>query len=117
HAQHVPNRGLESNLDEKVNRNRMHVAPQHDSYDLSVDPYRNGPSAIDKAVHIFFFTEIIRGIPLVESKVFLPLNALRNVDCIGEFLPSAIYYHVSIREGSFIASLPWRTCTTPLSQR
>ena len=27
----------------------------------SVDPYANGPSAIDKAVHLFFFTEIIRG--------------------------------------------------------
>ena len=26
------------------------------------DPYRGGPSAIDKAVHLFFFTEIIRGL-------------------------------------------------------
>jgi len=26
------------------------------------DPYKGGPSAIDKAVHIFFFTEIIRGL-------------------------------------------------------
>ncbi|KIK29238.1 hypothetical protein PISMIDRAFT_89600 [Pisolithus microcarpus 441] len=26
-----------------------------------IDPYKNGPSAIDKAVHLFFFTEIIRG--------------------------------------------------------
>ena len=25
------------------------------------DPYKNGPSAIEKAVHMFFFTEIIRG--------------------------------------------------------
>ena len=25
------------------------------------DPYKDGPSAIDKAVHLFFFTEIIRG--------------------------------------------------------
>ena len=25
------------------------------------DPYKGGPSAIDKAVHLFFFTEIIRG--------------------------------------------------------
>jgi len=25
------------------------------------DPYKGGPSAIDKAVHIFFFTEIMRG--------------------------------------------------------
>lgn len=26
-----------------------------------VDPYKGGQSAIDKAVHLFFFTEIIRG--------------------------------------------------------
>ena len=25
------------------------------------DPYKDGPSAIEKAVHLFFFTEIIRG--------------------------------------------------------
>jgi NADH dehydrogenase (ubiquinone) Fe-S protein 8 len=28
----------------------------------SEDPYKGGPSAIDKAVHLFFFTEIIRGL-------------------------------------------------------
>jgi len=28
----------------------------------NVNPYKGGPSAIDKAVHIFFFTEILRGI-------------------------------------------------------
>jgi NADH dehydrogenase (ubiquinone) Fe-S protein 8 len=27
----------------------------------SVNPYKGGPSAIDKAVHLFFFTEILRG--------------------------------------------------------
>lgn len=26
------------------------------------DPYKGGQSAIDKAVHLFFFTEIIRGL-------------------------------------------------------
>lgn len=26
-----------------------------------IDPYHGGQSAIDKAVHLFFFTEIIRG--------------------------------------------------------
>lgn len=26
-----------------------------------INPYKNGPGAVDKAVHIFFFTEIIRG--------------------------------------------------------
>lgn len=28
----------------------------------SEDPYKGGPSAINKAVHIFFFTEILRGL-------------------------------------------------------
>lgn len=32
------------------------------------DPYKGGPSAIDKAVHLFFFTEIIRG-PLDFTRV------------------------------------------------
>jgi hypothetical protein len=25
------------------------------------DPYKDGPSALSKAVHLFFFTEILRG--------------------------------------------------------
>lgn len=30
--------------------------------DKYVNPYKDGPSAINKAVHLFFFTEIIRGV-------------------------------------------------------
>jgi hypothetical protein len=33
-----------------------------------VNPYKGGPSAIDKAVHLFFFTEIIRGAYVVNLK-------------------------------------------------
>jgi len=36
------------------------------------DPYRNGPSALEKAVHIFFFTEIIRGMWIVLEQFFRP---------------------------------------------
>ncbi|KAH9833714.1 NADH-quinone oxidoreductase [Rhodofomes roseus] len=36
------------------------------------DPYKDGPSAIDKAVHLFFFTEIIRGMWIVLEQVFRP---------------------------------------------
>ncbi|KAJ3561577.1 hypothetical protein NP233_g10113 [Leucocoprinus birnbaumii] len=71
HAQHAPP-SLESNLDEKVNRNRGHPSSAAPTSDLSVDPYRNGPSAIDKAVHIFFFTEIIRGMWIVLENFFRP---------------------------------------------
>ncbi|PCH40856.1 NADH-ubiquinone oxidoreductase 23 kDa subunit [Wolfiporia cocos MD-104 SS10] len=36
------------------------------------DPYKDGPSAIDKAVHLFFLTEILRGMWLVLEQVFRP---------------------------------------------
>lgn len=65
HARHAPQPNLESDLNEKVNRNRVHAVPEYGSLDPAVDPYRNGPSAIDKAVHIFFLTEILRGIPII----------------------------------------------------
>lgn len=32
-----------------------------DEPDKHTDSYKDGPSAIDKAVHLFFFTEILRG--------------------------------------------------------
>ena len=28
---------------------------------LDVNPYKGGPGALDKAAHLFFFTEIVRG--------------------------------------------------------
>ncbi|KAI0796935.1 NADH-quinone oxidoreductase [Abortiporus biennis] len=36
------------------------------------DPYHGGPSALEKAVHIFFFTEIIRGMWIVLEQFFRP---------------------------------------------
>ncbi|KAG2060160.1 Ndufs8, NADH:ubiquinone oxidoreductase 23 kd subunit [Suillus hirtellus] len=35
-----------------------------------IDPYKDGQSAIDKAVHLFFFTEIIRGMWIVLENFF-----------------------------------------------
>ncbi|KAH0839823.1 hypothetical protein J3R83DRAFT_770 [Lanmaoa asiatica] len=32
-----------------------------DELDKHTESYKDGPSAIDKAVHLFFFTEILRG--------------------------------------------------------
>lgn len=117
HAQHTQGMGLQSNLNERHGRHNHSPTPQYDVQGLEVNPYKNGPSAIDKAVHIFLFTEIIRGIPFVSCKLFLLLIELRNVDRIGELLPSTLYHHVSIREGPFISSFPWRTCLAPLPQR
>jgi hypothetical protein len=44
------------------------------------DPYKGGPSAIDKAVHLFFFTEIVRG-PFDFTRVHAtsPERLLRNL--------------------------------------
>ncbi|KAH7916267.1 Ndufs8, NADH:ubiquinone oxidoreductase 23 kd subunit [Hygrophoropsis aurantiaca] len=40
--------------------------------DKYIDPYKDGPGAIDKAVHLFFFTEIIRGMWIVLENFFRP---------------------------------------------
>jgi len=40
--------------------------------DKYVNPYKDGPSAIDKAVHLFFFTEILRGMWIVLENFFRP---------------------------------------------
>jgi hypothetical protein len=82
-----------------------------------VNPYAGGQSAIDKAVHLFFFTEILRGANIVMAYVSSkPIVIYRHVDCAGEFLPTAIHNHVSIREGSAFASFPRGACSSPLSQ-
>jgi len=70
HAEHHPS--LESNLEEKVHRHHQRLAPQYDAQGVEINPYKNGPSAIDKAVHIFFFTEIIRGMWITLENVFRP---------------------------------------------
>ncbi|KAA1466582.1 NADH-quinone oxidoreductase [Dentipellis sp. KUC8613] len=43
-----------------------------DEPDKFVNPYKDGPSAIDKAVHLFFFTEIVRGMWIVLENFFRP---------------------------------------------
>ncbi|KAK2466043.1 hypothetical protein APHAL10511_001685 [Amanita phalloides] len=69
HAQHAhPSQGPTSNLDEHSHR---HTAV-YDAHVREVDPYKDGPSALDKAVHIFFFTEIIRGMWIVLENFFRP---------------------------------------------
>ncbi len=35
--------------------------PSDRQYGNATNPYKGGPSAIEKAVHLFFFTEILRG--------------------------------------------------------
>ena len=75
--------------------------------------YSKGPSALDKASQLFFFTEIVRG----ESSLFGIYSSIeqgseenveltdRNVDCIGAILQTTIYNHVPIRKGTSVTSI------------
>jgi NADH dehydrogenase (ubiquinone) Fe-S protein 8 len=40
------------------------VYSARDEPDKYVNPYAGGPSALEKAAHLFFFTEIVRGSPM-----------------------------------------------------
>lgn len=40
--------------------------------DRYLNPYKGGPSALDKAAELFFFTEILRGMWVVAEQIFRP---------------------------------------------
>lgn len=52
---------LSSGLDERSGHTHHRSDVEYDAQGNEINPYKNGPSALDKAVHLFFFTEIIRG--------------------------------------------------------
>lgn len=64
-----------------------------------VNPYEGGPSALEKAAHLFFFTEIARGwfiattVPVL-SPPYLNIPHPRHVAGLGTVLPSPIHNHV-----------------------
>ena len=61
HAEHA---SRSSSLTSGINERTSHAPSHPREYDIhgnELNPYRNGPSALTKAVHLFFFTEIIRG--------------------------------------------------------
>jgi hypothetical protein len=85
-----------------------------------VNPYEGGPSALEKAAHLFFFTEIVRGAFTLSHMLFPPYlngHCSRHVASLGTILPSPIHNHVSFREGSSLPSLPWRARASSLSER
>jgi NADH dehydrogenase (ubiquinone) Fe-S protein 8 len=59
------------------------MASAGDEPGKDVNPYKDGPSAIDKAVHLFFFTEIIRG---MLDLFFLRKYWLKEPFCIGMWI-------------------------------
>ena len=85
-----------------------------------VNPYEGGQSALEKAAHLFFFTEIVRGAFTLPPMLFPPYlngHCPRHVASLGTIFPSPIHNHVSFREGSPLPSLPWRARASALSQR
>lgn len=93
-------------------------SPHHDHShehrsDPLINPYKGGPSALDKAVHFFFLTEIFRGVSTKPWNLMMYLNLFcRSVDCRREFLQTTIYHHVSFRKGSPISSIQRRARTS-----
>ncbi|KAF7352498.1 hypothetical protein MVEN_01214700 [Mycena venus] len=51
---------------------RERTPRKFDAHGNELDAYKGGPSAIDKAVHLFFFTEILRGMWIVLEQFFRP---------------------------------------------
>ncbi|THH22124.1 hypothetical protein EUX98_g8252 [Antrodiella citrinella] len=49
-----------------------HSLPLTAKHGDDINPYKGGPSAIEKAVHLFFFTEILRGMWIVLEQFFRP---------------------------------------------
>ncbi|KAF5333196.1 hypothetical protein D9611_002511 [Ephemerocybe angulata] len=75
HAHHVPHQPdhqvpyLESRIEERMKEIKE---LQREGFRGEVQNYNTGPSALDKAVHLFFFTEIIRGMWIVLENFFRP---------------------------------------------
>ncbi|KAK7054154.1 hypothetical protein R3P38DRAFT_3305573 [Favolaschia claudopus] len=63
--------GLISDLTARKHH-RDRTPRKFDAQGNELDAYKEGPSAIDKAVHLFFFTEIIRGMWIVLEQFFRP---------------------------------------------
>ena len=82
-----------------------------------VNPYKGKQGAVDKAVHLFFFTEIIRGALECSSLLREDLWLSRHVDCYGELLPGSVHYHVPLREGTAFSAFQRRARVASVSQR
>ncbi|KAG5648846.1 hypothetical protein DXG03_000195 [Asterophora parasitica] len=64
--------GLHSALSGDRPHRHSSPAPKYDSHGNELNPYQDGPTSLDKAVHLFFFTEILRGMWIVLENFFRP---------------------------------------------
>jgi NADH dehydrogenase (ubiquinone) Fe-S protein 8 len=70
HAEHAPKDHLpQPSLRSPSGTGTLSAKDEPGNY---VNPYKDGPGALDKAVHLFFFTEIIRGMWIVMENFFRP---------------------------------------------
>ena len=88
-----------------------HPAAPHQGAAFPGNPYAGGPSALEKAAHLFFFTEIIRGTyyqpgVVAGHKTDAFTSTYRHVDCAGTILPASVHHHVPFRERSALSSFP-----------
>jgi len=75
HASHAPHhhKTPEQNLESRVEERLADIHElQREGFRGREENYQVGPSALDKAVHLFFFTEIIRGMWIVMEQFFRP---------------------------------------------
>ena len=116
HAEHLGHGSLEGPVKIKSPGATSTLTAQ-DEPDKHTDSYKDGPSAIDKAVHLFFFTEILRGRSWCKGACTLSRTFHRNVDRHGELLQAPLHHHVPVRKGSAIPPFSWRTCPAKIPQR
>ncbi|EAU84342.1 NADH-ubiquinone oxidoreductase 23 kDa subunit [Coprinopsis cinerea okayama7 len=72
HAQHAGGNKLPSGLESRLEERLAAIQELQREGFRGPEDYSKGPSALDKAVHIFFFTEIIRGMWVVLEQFFRP---------------------------------------------
>ncbi|KJA29817.1 hypothetical protein HYPSUDRAFT_31817 [Hypholoma sublateritium FD-334 SS-4] len=72
HHHKEPLETLTSKIDERQAHGAHLLPAETDAAGNTLNSYRHGPSALDKAVHLFFFTEIIRGMWIVLENFFRP---------------------------------------------
>ncbi|KAF8914214.1 hypothetical protein CPB84DRAFT_1840945 [Gymnopilus junonius] len=114
-AEHDPHQRRVETLTSAIGeRGGHHAHTSHpvDAQGNEMNPYRNGPSALDKAVHLFFFTEIIRGMWIVLENFFRPPTPscihLKRVLYLPAFVGSTPY--VAIQVVKSVASLCEAIC-------
>jgi len=82
---------LSSGIEERLAHSAHLLEPEHDSQGNELNAYRHGPSALDKAVHLFFFTEIIRGRCTIRFSMTWLISCIKGC---GSYLRTSSAHHI-----------------------